>query len=164
MLNALFLFSVSFPLFLSNLKSPSYDVLSYKFMIMIMIWLQMIGIRTSLPLPSCSEVLCQLLVYFLVEDYANYWLHRMLHNEWGYNRIHRVHHEYTAPIGFAAPYAHWAEIIILGLASFLGPLIVPCHMVTFWLWMIVRQMEAVETHSGYAPISSTRKNTFFFCM
>ncbi|KAL7125867.1 hypothetical protein ABFS83_14G145200 [Erythranthe nasuta] len=111
--------------------------------------IKMIGIRTSLPLPSTSEVLLQLFTYFLVEDYANYWLHRMLHNKWGYENIHRVHHEYTAPIGFAAPYAHWAEIIILGLASFLGPLIAPGHMVTFWLWMIVRQMEAVETHSGY---------------
>ncbi|KAL8028285.1 hypothetical protein ABFS82_14G145800 [Erythranthe guttata] len=111
--------------------------------------IKMIGIRTSLPLPSTSEVLLQLFAYFLVEDYANYWLHRMLHNKWGYENIHRVHHEYTAPIGFAAPYAHWAEIIILGLASFLGPLIAPGHMVTFWLWMIVRQMEAVETHSGY---------------
>ncbi|KAK4483415.1 hypothetical protein RD792_010602 [Penstemon davidsonii] len=111
--------------------------------------IQMIGIRTSLPLPSASEICLQLLAYFLLEDYANYWLHRLLHFKWGYEKIHRVHHEYTAPIAFAAPYAHWAEIIILGLASFIGPVIVPGHMVTFWLWMIVRQMEAVETHSGY---------------
>lgn len=111
--------------------------------------IQWIGIRTSLPLPSMSEIVWQLLVYVLVEDYANYWLHRMLHCKWGYEKIHYVHHEYTAPIGFAAPYAHWAEIIILGLASFLGPLIVPGHMVTFWLWMILRQLEAVETHCGY---------------
>ncbi|GFQ07019.1 methylsterol monooxygenase 1-1 [Phtheirospermum japonicum] len=111
--------------------------------------IQMIGIRTSLPLPSGSEIFMQIFAYFVVEDYANYWLHRFLHQKWGYENIHRVHHEYTAPIGFAAPYAHWAEVIILGLASFLGPLIAPGHMITFWLWMIVRQMEAVETHSGY---------------
>ncbi|KAL3624490.1 Methylsterol monooxygenase 1-1 [Castilleja foliolosa] len=111
--------------------------------------IQMIGIRTSLPLPSSSEIFMQIFAYFVVEDYANYWLHRFLHQKWGYENIHRVHHEYTAPIGFAAPYAHWAEVIILGLASFLGPLIAPGHMITFWLWMIVRQMEAVETHSGY---------------
>ncbi|KAM7472109.1 hypothetical protein LguiA_010292 [Lonicera macranthoides] len=110
--------------------------------------IEWVGIRTGLPLPSGSEMFWQLLVYFVVEDYANYWLHRLLHCKWGYEKIHRIHHEYTAPIGFAAPYAHWAEIIILGLASFLGPLLVPCHMITFWLWMIVRQMEAVETHSG----------------
>lgn len=110
--------------------------------------MQWIGIRTSLPLPSRSEIFWQLLVYFLVEDYANYWLHRMLHCKWGFEKIHRIHHEYTAPISFAAPYAHWAEIIILGFASFLGPLIVPGHMITFWLWFIIRQMEALETHSG----------------
>ncbi|KAK4476524.1 hypothetical protein RD792_015680, partial [Penstemon davidsonii] len=111
--------------------------------------IQMIGIRTSLPLPSGWEIFWQLLAYVLLEDYSNYWLHRLLHNKWGYENIHRVHHEYTAPIGFAAPYAHWAEIIVLGLASFIGPVIVPGHMVTFWLWMILRQMEAIETHSGY---------------
>ncbi|XP_057497975.1 methylsterol monooxygenase 1-1-like [Actinidia eriantha] len=111
--------------------------------------IQMVGIRTGLPLPSAWEMFWQLLVYVLVEDYTNYWLHRSLHCKWGYDKIHRVHHEYTAPIGFAAPYAHWAEVLILGFASFLGPMIVPGHMITFWLWMIMRQMEAIETHSGY---------------
>lgn len=116
----------------------------------LLIFVQWVGIRTSLPLPCASEVFWQLVVYFLVEDYANYWLHRMLHHyKWGYDKIHRVHHEYVAPIGFAAPYAHWAEIIILGFASFLGPLMVPCHMFTFWLWFVLRQIEAIETHSGY---------------
>ncbi|CAK9154515.1 unnamed protein product [Ilex paraguariensis] len=111
--------------------------------------IERVGIRTGLPLPSGSEMFWQLLVYFVVEDYANYWLHRLLHSKWGYEKIHRVHHEYTAPIGFAAPYAHWAEILVLGFASFLGPLMVPGHMITFWLWMILRQFEAIETHSGY---------------
>lgn len=110
---------------------------------------QAIGIRTGLPVPSASEMFWQLLVYVLVEDYTNYWLHRMLHNKWGYDKIHRIHHEYTAPIGYAASYAHWAEILILGFASFLGPMIVPGHMITLWLWMILRQMEAIETHCGY---------------
>ncbi|KAJ6426718.1 hypothetical protein OIU84_022332 [Salix udensis] len=111
--------------------------------------IKMIGIRTGLPLPSGWEIFLQLLVYFMVEDYTNYWIHRFLHNKWGYEKIHKVHHEYTAPIGFAAPYAHWAEILILGIPSFLGPAMVPGHMVTFWLWIALRQIEAIETHSGY---------------
>lgn len=111
---------------------------------------QMIGIRTSLPLPSGWEIFLQLVVYFIIEDYTNYWIHRFLHCKWGYEKIHRVHHEYTAPIGFAAPYAHWAEILILGIPSFLGPAMVPGHMITFWLWIALRQIEAIDTHSGYA--------------
>uniref|UniRef100_A0A7N0T843 Fatty acid hydroxylase domain-containing protein n=1 Tax=Kalanchoe fedtschenkoi TaxID=63787 RepID=A0A7N0T843_KALFE len=111
--------------------------------------IQMVGIRMGLPLPSGWEIVMQLLVYFLIEDYTNYWIHRFLHGKWGYENIHHVHHEYTAPIAFASPYAHWAEILILGIPSFLGPAIAPCHILTFWLWIALRQMEALETHSGY---------------
>ena len=111
---------------------------------------QIIGIRAGLPLPSGWEMFAQLVVYFLIEDYTNYWIHRFLHNKWGYEKIHRVHHEYTAPIGYAAPYAHWAEVLILGIPSFLGPAMVPGHMITFWLWISLRNIEAIDTHSGYA--------------
>lgn len=124
--------------------------------------IKMIGIRTSLPLPSGWEILMQLLVYFMVEDYTNYWIHRFLHGKWGYENIHRVHHEYTAPIAFAAPYAHWAEILILGIPSFLGPAMAPGHMITFWLWIAIRQIEAFDTHSGYDfPWSPTKYIPFY---
>lgn len=123
---------------------------------------QFIGIRTSLPLPSFWEVIAQLSVYFLVEDYTNYWVHRFLHCKWGYEKIHKVHHEYTAPIAFAAPYAHWAEILILGIPAFLGPAMVPGHMITFWLWIALRQIEAIETHSGYdLPWTPTKFIPFY---
>lgn len=123
---------------------------------------QIIGIRTSLPLPSLWEIALQLGVYFIVEDYTNYWLHRFLHCKWGYEKIHKVHHEYTAPIGFAAPYAHWVEILLLGIPSFLGPAMVPGHMITFWLWIALRQIEAIETHSGYDfPWSPTKYIPFY---
>nr|CAB3491468.1 unnamed protein product [Digitaria exilis] len=105
-------------------------------------------VRTGLPLPSPWESAAQLLVYFLVEDYVGYWIHRLLHTEWCYDKIHHVHHEYKAPMGYAAPYAHWVEVFVLGSASFAGLAIVPCHITTFWLWFIVRPLEAVDTHSG----------------
>ncbi|XP_021295523.1 methylsterol monooxygenase 1-1-like [Herrania umbratica] len=124
--------------------------------------IKMIGIRMGLPLPSAWEILAQLGVYFMIEDYTNYWIHRFLHGKWGYEKIHRVHHEYTAPIGLAAPYAHWAEVLILGIPSFLGPAIVPGHMITFWLWIALRQIEAIETHSGYDfPWTPTRYIPFY---
>ncbi|KAA3469036.1 methylsterol monooxygenase 1-1-like isoform X1 [Gossypium australe] len=124
--------------------------------------IKMIGIRTGLPLPSMWEILAQLTVYFMIEDYTNYWIHRFLHGKWGYENIHRVHHEYSAPIGFAAPYAHWLEVLILGIPTFLGPAIVPGHMITFWLWIALRQIEAIETHSGYDfPWTPTKYIPFY---
>ncbi|KAJ6879202.1 methylsterol monooxygenase 1-1-like [Populus alba x Populus x berolinensis] len=112
-------------------------------------FIKLIGIRTSLSLPSGGEMFWQFLVYFLIEDYTAYWVHRLLHSNWGYEKIHHVHHEYSAPMGFAAPYAHWSEILILGMPAFLGPAVVPGHITTYWLWFVLRQMEAIEIHSGY---------------
>ncbi|KAK5776035.1 hypothetical protein PVK06_043993 [Gossypium arboreum] len=109
--------------------------------------LDWVGIRTGFPLPTKWEVINQLIVYYLVEDNTNYWIHRFLHGEWGYEKIHYMHHECNTPIGFAAPYAHWAEILILGIPTFLGPAMVPCHMTTLWLWSYLRQVEAIEIHS-----------------
>ncbi|XP_031267009.1 methylsterol monooxygenase 1-1-like [Pistacia vera] len=124
--------------------------------------IKLIGIRTGLPLPSGWEIFVQLAVYFMVEDYTNYWIHRFLHGKWGYEKIHRVHHEYSAPISYAAPYAHWAEVLILGIPSFLGPAVVPGHMITFWLWIALRQIEAIETHSGYDfPWTPTKYIPFY---
>ncbi|KAL4282985.1 hypothetical protein GQ457_16G026440 [Hibiscus cannabinus] len=124
--------------------------------------IKMIRIRTGLPLPSLWEIVAQLAVYFMIEDYTNYWIHRFLHGKWGYEKIHWVHHEYTAPIAFAAPYAHWLEVLILGIPSFLGPAIAPGHMITFWLWIALRQIEAIETHSGYDfPWTPTRFIPFY---
>ncbi|KAJ8443786.1 hypothetical protein Cgig2_017267 [Carnegiea gigantea] len=121
-----------------------------------------IGIRTGLPLPSVWEVSVQLAIYFIIEDYTNYWIHRWLHCKWGYENIHRVHHEYTAPMGFTSPYAHWAEVLILGFPAFLGPAIVPGHMVTFWLWFVLRNIEAIETHCGYDfPWTPTKYIPFY---
>ncbi|KAG0450803.1 hypothetical protein HPP92_026751 [Vanilla planifolia] len=121
-----------------------------------------VGIRTGLPLPSVWEMVAQLVVYFLLEDYGNYWIHRALHSKWGYEKIHHVHHVFTAPIGFAAPYAHWAEVLLLGIPSFVGPALVPGHMITFWLWFALRQIEAIETHSGYDfPFSPTKIVPFY---
>ncbi|XP_078445529.1 very-long-chain aldehyde decarbonylase GL1-10-like [Wolffia australiana] len=124
--------------------------------------IKFMGIRTSLPLPSLWEACSQLLVYFLVDDYVNYWLHRMLHSKWLYENIHRVHHEFTAPIGFAAPYAHWAEVLIVGSPSLIGPALAPGHMVTLWAWIILRQLEAIDTHIGYKfPFTPTKYIPFY---
>lgn len=121
-----------------------------------------VGVRFGVPLPSFGEVCMQLIVYTMVEDYSNYWLHRLLHNGWWYDKIHSVHHEFATPMSFAAPYAHWAEVLILGVPTFLGPALAPGHIITFWLWIMLRQLEAIETHSGYDfPWNPTRMVPFY---
>ncbi|KAF3776929.1 putative methylsterol monooxygenase [Nymphaea thermarum] len=111
---------------------------------------KLIGIRTSLPLPSLwPEVAVQLLVYVLVEDYGVYWVHRLMHSPWAYDKFHRVHHEYTAPVGICTNYGHWVDILILALPTVAGPAIAPCHVLTFTAWLFLRQFQAVESHCGH---------------
>ncbi|KAL6839538.1 hypothetical protein ACP4OV_030808 [Aristida adscensionis] len=120
------------------------------------------GIRMGLPLPSAGEIMAQLVVYSLVEDYLFYWLHRLLHTRWGYTKIHHVHHEVTTPIGFTSSYSHWAEVIIFSIPTFVGPAIVPCHVTTHWLWLAVLLVEAIDAHSGYDfPFSPTKFIPFY---
>ena len=51
-----------------------------------------------------------------IEDTFHFWLHRLLHIGIFYKKIHKQHHEYSAPFGLAAEYAHPIEILILGIS------------------------------------------------
>ncbi|BFI25786.1 plant 4,4-dimethylsterol C-4alpha-methyl-monooxygenase [Marchantia polymorpha subsp. ruderalis] len=118
---------------------------------------KMLGLSAGIPLPSLQTAILQLVTYFIVEDYTNYWIHRWLHSEWGYNNIHRVHHEFAAPLSYGFAYAHVAEMLLLGIPTFLGPAICPCHVITLYFWIALRQLEATDIHSGYDfPFSLTK--------
>ncbi|XP_047063735.1 very-long-chain aldehyde decarbonylase GL1-10-like [Lolium rigidum] len=119
-------------------------------------------VRTGLPLPSASQTVAQLIVYLMVQDYVTYWFHRVLHTRWVYQNIHRVHHEYTAPFGFVSEYAHWADVLLLGVPSMAGPAIIPCHVTTLWLWFAMLQVIAIDLHSGFDfPFNPTNFIPFY---
>ncbi len=114
----------------------------------------------------------QLLIFFAVEDVLQYFLHRLLHYSWLYQNIHKVracmcdrtrhdsssdaliithqvHHHHQFPFGLTAAYAHWAEILILAIPTYGGPLLVAPHLCTMYLWIIVRELDSIHTHCGY---------------
>ncbi|KAM3206185.1 hypothetical protein ACQJBY_061706 [Aegilops geniculata] len=130
------------PLAVLQLRAPAI-LLPYK------LQPRMVGIRTGLPLPSAGETAAQMAVYLLLEDYLGYWVHRLLHTKWGYEKIHHVHHEFTAPVGYVGLYAHWSDVLIIGFPAFVGPAVVPCHMTTLWLWFVIRQLALIDAHDGF---------------
>ncbi|ETW07628.1 hypothetical protein H310_02098 [Aphanomyces invadans] len=119
--------------------------------------LTMLGFGMDAPLPTLSTIVWQVVVCAILEDFYNYWAHRFLHWKKIYKYIHKVHHEYAAPFGITAEYAHPAETLILGIGTFLGPFLLTRHLLTLWVWMCVRIIQSVDSHCGYElPWSPTR--------
>jgi sterol desaturase/sphingolipid hydroxylase (fatty acid hydroxylase superfamily) len=111
------------------------------------------GIRTSGALPQWHTLAWQMVVFFLIEDFYFYWIHRFLHWKRIYKYIHKVHHVHTAPFGIAAEYAHPVETMFLGFGTIFPPVLFSwfqgMHLLTLYTWLIVRLFQTVEVHTGY---------------
>ncbi|KAJ2039137.1 C-4 sterol methyl oxidase [Coemansia sp. RSA 2337] len=115
---------------------------------------KMAGFDCGAPFPSWVRVAFQVCVFFVIEDFYHYWAHRMFHYGFLYKRIHKVHHEHTAPFGIAAEYAHPIETAVLGQGTIAGPLlfnyfIEQVHITTMLVWIAARLWQTVEAHCGY---------------
>ncbi|KAI8098612.1 uncharacterized protein BX664DRAFT_319161 [Halteromyces radiatus] len=122
-----------------------------------------LGMNVAAPFPEWKYILPQLAIFFVIEDAYHYWVHRLMHWPPLYKKIHKVHHEYAAPIGIAAEYAHPLETSLLGLGTIGGPLFYHAityyylqtskdwhlHLFTMLVWIVVRLVQAVDAHSGY---------------
>ena len=100
-------------------------------------------------IPNWKVLLLQLAFCFFMEDTAHYWFHRWLHTPWAYHVIHKMHHEFESPTILSTSFAHPLEILILGFATFLGPLLLRPHFLTLLIFVNLRQLAACETHSGF---------------
>ncbi|KAJ1950365.1 C-4 sterol methyl oxidase, partial [Linderina pennispora] len=65
-----------------------------------------------------------------------------------------VHHEFSAPFGMAAEYAHPLETIIFGQGTIGSPVLYcnfvgSVHSVTMFAWIALRLFQAIDAHSGY---------------
>ncbi|OMH79867.1 Methylsterol monooxygenase [Zancudomyces culisetae] len=121
---------------------------------------RVIGFTMSVPFPSLVTVAYQCVIFLFVEDFYHYWVHRLMHQKDLYKRIHKVHHEYTAPFGITAEYAHPLETVILGQGTIGGPILYSyiatsmgategVHVVTMLVWISVRLFQTIEAHCGY---------------
>lgn len=102
------------------------------------------------PLPPWWVIVLQLGFFILLDDFLFYWLHRGLHeSRWLYQKVHSVHHRVTTPWAITGHYVHPVEYILTGMVMLAGPILLGSHVVTLYVWIIVRQWEAAEGHAGY---------------
>ncbi|XP_025087115.1 fatty acid hydroxylase domain-containing protein 2-like [Pomacea canaliculata] len=101
-------------------------------------------------LPSYQRALMEMVVFVAVEEIGFYYFHRLLHHPALYKEIHKLHHEWTAPVGVVAIYAHPIEHVLANLVpAVAGPLLMGAHVAMLWLWLGIVIVTTVIHHSGY---------------
>ncbi|KDE05431.1 methylsterol monooxygenase [Microbotryum lychnidis-dioicae p1A1 Lamole] len=109
----------------------------------------------EVPFPKIGTIFYQLALFFVMEDAWHYFAHRILHHKRLYKHIHKMHHEFSAPFGLAAEYAHPIEVMVLGLGTVGSPLLWcwlsggNMHLITMYIWIMLRLFQAIDAHSGY---------------
>lgn len=101
-------------------------------------------------LPTFHWVLVEMCVFIMVEEIGFYYAHRFLHHRSIYKYVHKVHHEWTAPISIIGIYCHPVEHILSNiLPLYMGPFIMGSHVATATLWMCIAISSTQVSHGGY---------------
>lgn len=103
-------------------------------------------------LPNLYEIISQLAICMLCEDFFFYFSHRLLHTDYFYNKIHKIHHEFKETVAISAIYAHPIEYMIGNiLPSSIAPLLLgnKMHLLTNLVYIVMVLHESHDGHSGY---------------
>ncbi|XP_065670193.1 fatty acid hydroxylase domain-containing protein 2 isoform X2 [Hydra vulgaris] len=101
-------------------------------------------------LPTFQWVLFELCIFILIEEVGFYYSHRAAHHPRIYKHIHKIHHEWTAPISIVCIYAHPLEHIFCNVLPIsIGPIIMGSHLATALLWYCITLTSTHIAHGGY---------------
>jgi len=109
------------------------------------------GDAWSETLPEATEIILQLLACACASEVWFYFGHRLCHlSNFIYNHVHWLHHTITAPSAITAIYAHPLEHIFINFpTTAIGPLLMNCHVIVFFMWTVLATFDTCSGHSGW---------------
>lgn len=86
----------------------------------------------------------------LIREAMFYYLHRFLHRPEWYERVHKFHHRWTAPISIAALYATPFEHVLTNVLPVIIPIaLLKCHLIVSVLFLSNAILATLQDHGGY---------------
>lgn len=102
------------------------------------------------PLPTVTEFAVQMAICVVIREFYFYYSHRILHMRQFYERIHKKHHEWAAPIAVSAIYCSPLEHVWSNIGPVsLGPFLLGSHYITALAFSFYAILMTLNDHSGY---------------
>jgi len=100
--------------------------------------------------PDVYTAFKHIFVAMICHDFLFYHFHKFLHHRKLYKHIHKIHHEWQAPMAITALYAHPIEHFLTGVISpSMGPLLMGTPLSVLWAWNAWLLVQVMNDHSGY---------------
>jgi len=108
------------------------------------------GFRVDSTLPSAAEMLHHFLWFIIGNELIFYYGHRALHTKSLYQNIHKIHHEFKAPIALVASYCHPVEMLLSNVLPLtFTAFLMRAHLYTFAVWIVFGVLGTQFHHCGY---------------
>ncbi|KAF0713156.1 Aste57867_4486 [Aphanomyces stellatus] len=118
-------------------------------------WIKYVVPLTSMsaqgPLPNLKTIVSDFAIFLVAVETLLYYSHRLFHTKAFYAPYHKLHHEFTAPIGVSAIYCSPQEMILVNMLPVMaGPTLAGAHITCSATWFCLAMLLTAHAHSGYA--------------